>query len=88
MRETKPSVGNFIGFFQITIDLEVIIRKILGLIDLTKAQIFCIYKSTDIIILYKNENLIFLAFQIVPPGFKNFNNRQKLIIMSFVLYFN
>ena len=42
------------------------------------------YELTKVIIVGKNKNLIFAASQIVIPGFKSFNNSQKLLFMSFV----
>lgn len=32
----------------------------------------------------EDKNFMFAAFQIVPPSFKNFNNSQKFIAVSFV----
>ena len=51
-----------------------ILKKLLNLINLSKAQIFYIYEITKVIIIYKNENLVFLAIQVIKPNFKYFNN--------------
>lgn len=37
---------------------------------------------------HTNKNFIFASFQIIALSFKGFNNSQKLLIMSFVPYFN
>ena len=37
--------------------------------------------------IYKDKNLMFIAFQIMISSFQYFNNNKKLIIISFVLYF-
>ena len=42
--------------------------------DLLGAQILCIYKTTEVIMIYKDENLIFAAFQVKTLCFKGFNN--------------
>ena len=33
----------------------------------------------------KDGDLVFLAFQVVAPSLKNFNNSQKLLVVSFIL---
>lgn len=43
-------------------------------INLIKTQAFCIYKLTDVIILNKDNNLVFAAFQTVEPSLEGFNN--------------
>ena len=44
------------------IDLKIVLRKLLGLADLMRAQAFCIYELTEIIMISKNQDLIFVAF--------------------------
>ena len=60
----------------------------MSLLNLTKAQTFCIYELIDIIIVCKHQNFVFVALQVVMLGFKSFNNSQKLTIVSFVPYFS
>ncbi len=69
-------------------NLEVVSRELLGPADLTKAQTFCIYESTEVIIVRKDENLIFAALQVVMPSLKSFNNSQELLIVGFVPSFS
>ncbi len=66
------------------IDLEIVLRELLGLVDLTRAQAFCIHKSTEVIIISKDKDLIFAALQLVAPSLKGFNNSQELLIVGFV----
>ena len=66
------------------IDLEMILRELLSLADLTKAQIFYIHKLTDIIMVKKDKNFIFIVFQIMMPKLKDFNNSLEFLIISFV----
>lgn len=51
---------------------------------MTKAQTLYIHKLIKDIIVSKNKNLIFVAFQVVTPSLKGFNNRQELSVMNFV----
>ena len=59
----------------IIIDLKIIFKKLLGLIDLAKILIFYIYKLIKIIMINKNKNCIFAVFLIIMLDFKNFDNR-------------
>ena len=58
--------------------------KFLGLTDLSRAQAFCIHKTTEVIMVYKNKNLMLAAFQVVAPCLEGFNNSQKLTVVGFV----
>ncbi len=72
--EARQNISHSISFFLIIIDLEVVSREFLSLTDLTKAQAFCIHKSMEVIIVNKNKDLVFVAFQVVLPSLKGFNN--------------
>lgn len=74
LKEAKQSVHNFVGFALTIISLKMISRELLGLTDLTRIQNFCIHKLIKVIILYKYQNFVFVALQIVKPGIENFNN--------------
>lgn len=58
----------------IIIDLELIIKALLGLLNLTRAQVLYIHKLIKVIVIHKNKNLIFVAFQIVALSLKCHNN--------------
>lgn len=58
----------------IIINLEMVSKKLLDLTNLAKAQVFCIYILTKVIIVGKNKDFVFAAFQIVALSFKGFNN--------------
>ncbi len=64
--------------------MKVVSRELLGLADLIRAQAFHIYKSTKVIMVSKDEDLVFTAFQIVAPSLEGFNNSQELLIVSLV----
>lgn len=72
------------SFFLIIIDLEIILRELLGLTDLTKAQALHFHKWSEVIIVNKDEKLIFTTFQVVALSVKSFNNNQNLVIMGFI----
>ena len=59
LEEVRQSISYSISFFLIIIDLKVISKKLLGLVDLIKAQIFRIYKLTEVIMVIKDKDLIF-----------------------------
>lgn len=66
------------------INLEVISKKLLNLLNLIKAYLFCIHKLTQIVVVNEDKNLMLIAFQISTSSFKGFNNSQKLTIISFL----
>lgn len=66
------------------INSDVVSRDFLGLADLMKIQAFCIQELTKIMMVSKDENLVFAAFYIVVPSLKGFHNSQKLQIVSFI----
>lgn len=46
------------------------------LLDLTKTQTFDIYELTEIVVVRKDKQLAFAAFQVVTQSFEYFNNGQ------------
>ena len=62
LKKIKKSIYNYIHFFLIIINKKVVIKKLLGLINLIKAEIFYIYKLVKVDIIYKDKNLIFVIF--------------------------
>ena len=83
LRKAKQGISCSISFSLIIIDLKVVSRELLGLANLIKAQTFYIYKLTKVVMVNEDENLVFVAFQVVVPSFKNFNNNQELLIVGF-----
>lgn len=63
-------------------------KRVFSLLNLTKALTFYIYQLIKVVIVYKNENLVFTVYQVILPGFKSFNNCQKLNIKSFISNFD
>lgn len=52
---------------------------------MAKTQILSIYKFAKIIIIDKNKNLIYAAFQVVTLSLKCFNNDKEFLINKFIL---
>ncbi len=72
--EARQGISHSISFSLTIIDLKVVSRELLAPADLTRAQAFCIHESTEVIIVSKDEDLIFAALQVVAPSLKGFNN--------------
>lgn len=63
-------------------------REFLGSTDLTKTRLFVSIKSTDVIMVGKDKDLMFASFKVVLPGFEGFNNSWKLNVIDFVSSFS
>lgn len=61
-----------------------ILKKLLGLVNLTKAQVFYIYELTEVITVNKEKDLIFTTLKVIVLNFKGFNNSQAFLIIYFV----
>ncbi len=55
---------------------------------LLRAQAICIYKTFEIVVVYKHKYFMLAAFQIVFPSFECLNNGQKFTAVSLVSCFN
>ena len=62
LEKARQNICHNISFFLTIINLEVISRELLGSANLTRAQVFCIHKLTEIVMVNKKENLVFAAF--------------------------
>ncbi len=68
--EARQSISRSISFSLRIIDSEVVSRELLGPAYPTRAQVFCIHESTEVIMVSKDENLIFAALQVAAPSLK------------------
>ncbi len=82
--EVRQGISRSICLSLTIIDSEVVSRELLGPTDLTRAQAFCIHESTEVIMVSKDEDFVFTAFQVVAPSLKGFNDSQELLIMGFI----
>ena len=74
LEKPQQSICSYICFALTIIDLEMVLRELLGLADLSKAQILLIHETTEIIMVYKDKNLMFVTFQVVVPSLECLNN--------------
>ncbi len=84
LKEVRQDTSHSIRFFLTIINWEMILRELLGPADLAKDKAFYIHKSTEIIIISEDKNLVFIVFQVVTPSLKSLNNSLELLIMRFV----
>ncbi len=59
--EVRQSISNSIMYFLTIIFSEVVLRELLGPANLTRAQAFCIHKLTEVVMVSKDEDLVFAA---------------------------
>lgn len=69
--------------FLTIINQKIVLQKLLGSLNLIKTQAFYIYELTGVVIVSKNKNLIFAAFQVVMPSLISFNNSKRHLIIYF-----
>ncbi len=84
LKETRQGISRSINLSLTIIDLKVVSRELLGPVDLTRAQTFCIHESTEVVVVSEDKDLIFAAFQVMVSSLKSFKNRHKLLIICFV----
>lgn len=65
-----------------------VLKELLSSANLAKTQTLCIHKIIEILIISKNQDLVFAAFQVVAPCLEGFNNNKDLTIMRFIPNFN
>lgn len=66
---------------------KIIPGKFLRSTDLAKAQDFCVYKITKMVVIYEHENFVFIVFSVMSLYFEGLEDGSKLIFLSFVLCF-
>ena len=78
------SICNSICLALAIIDLEMVSKELLSSTNLSGAQALCIHVVTGVIVVSKDENLMFSAFHVVAPCFESFDDSQKLTVVGFV----
>ena len=61
-------------------------REFLGPADLSGAQALRIHETTEVIVVRKDENLMFAAFQVVAPGLESLDDSQQLAVVGLIAY--
>ncbi len=88
LKGARQGISRSISFSLTVIDSKVLSREFLCPADLARAQTLCIHKSMEIVMVIKDEYLVFVAFQVVVPSLKGFNNSQELLVVGFVSSLN
>ena len=88
LEKSQQSIYSYIYFALAIINLKIVLKELLSPADLSGAQIFYIYETIEVIVIYEDKNLIFVIFYIVMSCLKVFDNSQKLAIMGLILYFH
>ncbi len=83
--EAWQSISSSSGLALAVIDSEIVLRELLGSADLSGAQALrnVIHEPTEVVVIRKHKNPMLEALEGMPPGFKGFNNGQKLTVVSF-----
>ena len=62
LKKSWQSIYSCIGLVLAIVDSEMVSKELLGSADLSEAQTFCIHEMTEVIVVYKDENLMLAAF--------------------------
>ena len=68
------SICSCIYFILAIVNSKIVLRELLGLINLPKARTFCICEMMEVTVICEDKNLIFANFQIMMPYYKGFVN--------------
>ena len=58
----RQGISNFVSLALTIIDSEVVTREFLGPTDLPEAQTLCVHESTKVVVVCKDEDLVFAIF--------------------------
>ena len=62
LRKARQSISCSINLFLMIIDAKVVLKKLLNPADLPKTQSLCIHELTEIVMVSKDKNLVFVVF--------------------------
>ena len=62
LEKPQQSIDKYIYFALVIVDLEMILRKLLGLADLFRAQTLYIYKAIKIVLICEDKHFIYAIF--------------------------
>lgn len=74
LRVMRQDINSCIYVTLVVINLKMIMRQLLCLPNLTKTNTFCVHKTRKVVVIGKDKNLMFAAFEIVPPSLQSLNN--------------
>ncbi len=76
LEEARQGISSSISFSLAIVDPEVIPGEFLGSTDFPGTQALGIHEWAEIVVVGQDENLIFAAFQIMPPILECLNDSQ------------
>lgn len=74
LRVLRESINSPISFVLVIINLRMIPQQLLSPLDLSRTQVFDVYKMVEIVIICENKNLISAIFQLMSPDLEDPNN--------------
>ena len=84
LRKPRQSICSRICLTLAIVNSEMVLRELLGPADLSGAQALCIHETTEVIVVCKDENLMFATFQIVTPRLEDLDNSQKFTVVGLI----
>ena len=60
--KSRQSICSRICLTLVIVDSEMVSKELLGQADLSKAQVFCIHETMEVIVVCKDENLMLATF--------------------------
>ena len=70
----QQSICSRICFTLVIVNLKMVSRELLGPADLSGARALYIHETIEVIMVHKDENFMFAAFQVVMPSFECLND--------------
>lgn len=83
LKKAGKSVSSSVCLVLAIIDPEVVSRELLSSPNLSRAQALRIHESLEVVVVRKDEDLVFAAFWVVEPSLEGFNNSQELTFVSY-----
>lgn len=72
--EVRQGISHSICFILTVIDFVLILVELLSLTNLPGASPLDVYKTTKVIMISEDKTFVFIAFKVMMPSLKSFNN--------------
>lgn len=84
LKISKKDIRRSISLIFTVINLKMIPRQLLRLLNLPGTQVFYIHEVAKIVMICKNKNFIFTTFEVIWLGLEGFRNNHQLIVISLI----
>ena len=74
LKVLRQSIGSSVSLALTIVDLKVVVKEFLGPADLSGAQVLCLYKPTEVVVVDEYKHLMLRPFKVVLPSLEGFNN--------------